>query len=185
MTDAKIPELLDAMVPGLLDITHDATRTSVVELILALADSNASLKAEQARHAHHQERLTSYNQAFAALIRNTMDSANNVNQLTESLVVANTAMSEGQHKLNQMGITIGQLNTTISRLTTDLTAARVFGKQDREKFLEVCLQRDRIQHLNRITSYTCNKLRHEKNQAEKQLLAERASKSSRVHCHPH
>ena len=177
ITDVKITNLLDAMTPELLDTAQDASHT-IAELILALADSDASLKTAQAECAHHQERLLFYNEAFATLLRLAMDSANDVSQLTKSLAVANTAVHEGQHKVDQLGTTIHQLNITISQLTTDLTSAQVFGKQDRAMFIEVCQERNRLHYLSGIMSHTCRKLRQERNKAEKQLLAERASTTS-------
>lgn len=176
MAEGKIAELVDAMTHGCLNTCH-----TTATLILALADSNGLLKAEQARCAHHQERLTTCNEAFATLIQLAMNSNKSIKQLTNSLTVANAAVSEGEHKLNQMDNTICQLNTMISRSTTDLNDARALGEQDRRRFLEVCPEKAQLQRLNGITSFTCRKLRGQRNDMDMQLhevLAEQDSRRS-------
>ena len=178
MDDSKVTELLEAMTHGCLYTCH-----TIAELMLALATSNASLKSEQTRCAHHQERLSISNEAFAALVHTAINSNNSINQLTKSLVVANTAMSEGEHKLDQMNNTICHLNSNISRLTTDLNDARALGKQDRVRFLEVldqvCQEKARLQHLNGVMSFTCKKLRQQRNKTDMQLQTVLGEQDSR------
>lgn len=84
------------------------------------------------------------------------------------------AKTEGEHKMAHMDSTIRQLQFTLSTLTTDLTDACAFGKQDRDRLVEVSQENLRLQKVNSICSRTCAELRMQRSSTELQLLSLKA-----------
>lgn len=172
MTDQEIRELLPATRQG----RCNTAKVTSYELSKALASSNASLYAKMANSAHLRSSLTSSNTALATLVHAAMDSGKVMQQQAKDLNAAKVAMAEAHRKLAKVEAINRQLETKVSDLTRQVTHAQVWGRHDRHRLLEVCLDSSRLRqensrllHLNELCNTTCKKLRRQRYYAEEQL----------------
>lgn len=145
MTDRDIRQLLCSTRRS---HCNTAANLTIYDLTLALAASNASHIATVANSAHLHSSLTSANSALATLVHAAMNFGKVMQQLATDLKAANIAKAQAHHKLAKVEATNRQLETRVSDLSRQLTHAQAWGRNDRQRLLEVCQENLQLRQEN-------------------------------------
>lgn len=160
----ELSELLTAVTPEPYKTTR-AAKACIAKLTRDLATSEAALTAERSKVSSLQSDITTSNQTLAHREEALTTANTSIDQHSKQMTILKAAANERQRKLAASHKTICQLSE--------------LGQHDKSRLVELTCYNQRLLQLNSITSYTCGKLRQQRNDAllELQTLKDHANQN--------
>lgn len=156
MTMPELSDLLTSVTPGPYKTTR-AAKACVAKLASDLAVSEAALAAARGKISSLQLDLDTSNQAVTDLLQAAQDTNHTLDRNLKEIAMLRSVASEGRREL-------AALHKSISQLTES-------GAHDRSRLVEVIRNNKRLRQLHDIASYTCAKMRRQRDDLELELRA--------------